>query len=62
MTTPGQDAIAALRLLCKESLGDFIYDIRSNEGEGWDGSMVTNWGKAVEAARLALLRADAEGQ
>ena len=61
MSTVGEDAIAALRLLNQEGLGDFIYAIRENELEGWSGPRVINWGKAVEATRLVLERADKEG-
>lgn len=45
---------AALVMLFKEELGDFIYEIRDNELKGWEGPRVMNWGKAVTKAKAAM--------
>lgn len=38
--------LAATRVLLKESLGDFIYDVRSHEALGWEGPRVVAWSNA----------------
>lgn len=34
-------------LIKKEYIGDFIYNVRENEGKGWDGPRVTAYSEAV---------------
>lgn len=52
-----------LKVLDKESLGDFIYDIRSHEcgsgeweGDSWKGPRVTAWSDACSRLKAALAR------
>jgi len=49
----------ALRMLSQESLGDFIYEIRDSELQGWDGPRVENWSRAVRIVAVALAEVDA---
>lgn len=55
---------AALEVLRKlnqiHPLGDYIYNIREREGQGWTGPKVTAWGKACDRARQLLDRPDDE--
>lgn len=43
------EVINALKVLIEqESIGDFVYDIREREGEGWDGPRVVAFSDAVQ--------------
>ncbi len=35
-----------IKMLNVEPLGDFIYNVRDREGQGWDGPRMKNWGQA----------------
>lgn len=58
----GQKAIAALEKLAEglgsehgiSALGDFVYNIREEEGEGWNGRRVTAWAEGCRLAKEAL--------
>lgn len=39
-----EDLQAAINNLVREHVGDYVYDIREREGEGWDGPRVKAWG------------------
>lgn len=48
-------AIEVLRALNEvHDLGDYVYDIREREMEGWNGPLVTKWGNAVARAKELL--------
>lgn len=56
--TPGEKALEALRLLqSAHNIGDFVYEIRSNELKGWDGPRVSAWGHGSVLAGEALKEA-----
>ena len=48
------DSLAALRMLMREPLGDWVYDIRDNEMQGWEGPRVTAWAEAVKKTGSVL--------
>lgn len=52
------ELLEALQKLMREPLGDFIYDIRDSEMQGWDGPRVTNWGEACILAKTAIAKAE----
>ncbi len=41
-------------LLFDYDIEDFIYDIKSDEGEGWDGPRVTRFSELIVAAKQLL--------
>ena len=41
-------------LLLDHCIEDFIYDVKSNEGEGWDGPRVTRFVELIDAAKQLL--------
>jgi len=56
----GAMALMALQeLMGARNLGDYIYDIREREGQGWEGPKVRQWNNgcihAEEALRMAGL-------
>jgi hypothetical protein len=55
---PEFDDLAALKGACHTLLdlgvGDFIYNIRDREGEGWDGPEVKAWAEACETLRKVV--------
>lgn len=57
------DLIKGVRLLrFAASLGDFVYNIREHELQGWDGPKVKAWGEGCRLIDLAMkvLGEDAE--
>lgn len=40
-------------------LEDKVYDVREDEGQGWEGPNVKAWGKAVEDAEALLAELEA---
>ena len=58
----GPCLLAALKALTSNpyvSLGDLVYAVREQEGEGWEGPMVKAWSNAVREAEAAIKHADA---
>lgn len=51
------ELLEALTMLMQEPLGDFIYDVRDSEMQGWDGPRVANWSKAIMKATAAIAKA-----
>lgn len=51
------DALIAISSNDHLDLGDMIYDVRENEGEGWDGPSVKAWSDAVAKVRAAIQKA-----
>jgi hypothetical protein len=48
-------AVLVLRdLFDVRDLGDYTYDIREREGQGWKGDLVCKWGDAVERGRALV--------
>lgn len=66
MVTP--ELLAALKVLLKENLGDWIYDVRARavedgdgfEGNSWDHPRVTVFSEAVTTISNAVKEADAQ--
>ena len=52
-----QQALSALFNNPHIDLGDFVYQVREREGQGWEGSAVKAWSDAVVAGSR-LLRED----
>ena len=49
------EALEILRELFEvRNLGDFIYEVRADEGLGWEGPLVIKWSDAVERAQKLL--------
>ncbi len=42
-------------------LGDFVYQVREREGQGWDGPAVKAWSAAVERAKAIDAAMKGEG-
>jgi len=47
-------AITACRAWTQESAGDFVYNIRERELEGWEGERVLAWAAADKAVREVM--------
>jgi len=54
------ELLRALQMLSNEPLGDYIYQVRNDEMEGWTGPRVINWGEAVQKAAAAIVLATSE--
>lgn len=53
--TPEDSALQVLRdLFAVRDLGDLIYDIREQEGLGWEGPRVCQWNDVIRRARQLL--------